>query len=182
MGECKQLLPLGDRPAVVHSLEAVIIAGIEEIIVVIGPEGEAVAEAVSRFPVTIARNHDPASDMAGSVRTGLREVDSAATGVFVALADHPLVQPETYRALLWHHLREPDTVLIPVFNGRRGHPTLFPRSLLEEIHRCPTLREVLASHPDRVQLVPVPDQGVALDMDTPEDYHKVTGIFAARQV
>lgn len=173
MGTCKQLLPVGDRPAVVRCLEAIVAARLEDIIVVVAPEGEAVAELVRPFPVTVVYNTTLDSDMAQSVRTGLAAIPGPATGVCVALADHPLARPETYQALLDCHAREPGGIHIPVYEGKRGHPTLFPRPVLEEITHLSTLRDVLTLHFGRVRLMAVPDPGVALDMDTPKEYRYI---------
>ncbi len=177
MGTSKQLLPVGDRPALVRCLEAIVAAGLEDIVVVVAPEGEAVAEVVRPFLVTVVCNRTPGSDMAQSVRTGLTVIDDAVTGVCVALADHPLVRPQTYRTLLDCHVREPGGIHIPVHGERRGHPTLFPRPVLEEIARHSTLRDVLAFHFGRIRPVAVPDPGVILDMDTPEEYCHVLEQF-----
>jgi molybdenum cofactor cytidylyltransferase len=177
MGTCKQLLPVGDKPAVVCCLEAIVAAGLEDIVVVVAPAGEAVAELVRPFPVTVVCNEHTDSDMVQSVRAGVAAISAAVTGVCIALADHPLVRPETYRALLQRHAREPEAILIPVHGGRRGHPTLFPRALLEEIDRLPTLREIVSDHAERVRLVAVPDPGVALDMDTPAEYRLILERF-----
>jgi CTP:molybdopterin cytidylyltransferase MocA len=173
MGTCKQLLPVGDRTAVARCLETIVAAGLEDIIVVVGAGSEEVVELVRPFPVTVVRNRSPDSDMAQSVRTGLAAVADSATGVCVALADHPLVRPETYRTLLQCHAREPGGIHIPVHGERRGHPTLFPRPVLEEIAILPTLRDVLALHFGRVRTTAVPDPGVVLDMDTPEEYCQI---------
>jgi CTP:molybdopterin cytidylyltransferase MocA len=173
MGTSKQLLPVGDRPAVVRCLEAIIAAGVRDITVVVAPAADAGVELIRPFPVAVVRNEHPGSDMAQSVRTGLTALSPAVTGVCVALADHPLVRPETYRTLIERHAREPEAILIPAHGDRRGHPTLFPRPLLEEINRLPTLRDILAVHTGRVRLVAVPDPGVALDMDTPAEYRQL---------
>lgn len=177
MGTSKQLLPVGDKPAVVRCLEAIVAAGLEDIVVVVAPAGEAVGELVRPFPVTVVSNEHADSDMAQSVRAGVAAISAAVTGVCIALADHPLVSPETYRTLLQHHAREPEAILIPVHAGRRGHPTLFPRPVLEEISFLPTLRDVLARHFGRVLPMAVSDPGVVLDMDTPEEYFHVLERF-----
>ena len=61
----------------------------------------------------------------------------------------------------------------PTFQDRRGHPTLFPKALLAEIYQGFNLREIIGRHPDKVTLLPVEDEGVVLDMDTPEDYREI---------
>ncbi len=177
MGTSKQLLPVGDRPAVVRCLETIVAAAVEDIVMVVAPDGEAVVDLVTPFSVTIARNEQPDSDMAQSVRAGLSAISPEATGVCIALADHPLVRPETYRTLLDCHAREPGGIHIPVHGGRRGHPTIFPRPVLEEIAFLPTLRDIIEAHFGRVRSVEVPDPGVALDMDTPEEYRRILERF-----
>jgi molybdenum cofactor cytidylyltransferase len=74
MGRCKQLLPLAGKPLVRHCLEALIRAGLQDIIVVLGPKGREIAQVIHDLPVTMVENNGPASDMAGSVRIGLAAV------------------------------------------------------------------------------------------------------------
>src|SRR5512138_1846744 len=88
MGTCKQLLPLPDRPAVLRCVEGIAAAGIDDLVVVLGPEGEEVRNALRGAPVRFALNDDPESDMAGSVRVGLAAVDRSRSAVFVCLCDH----------------------------------------------------------------------------------------------
>ena len=170
MGVCKQLLQLADRPAVAHCLDTLLAANIKEIVAVVSPDAEDVAAAVSRYPVVVAVNETGSCDMADSVRTGLAHLSPNATGILVALADHPLVRPATVKALADLHGQEPDAILIPVHDGAKGHPTLFPVSLLQDLRQVATLRDVIGRHRDKVRLVPVADEGVVMDMDVWEDY------------
>ena len=170
MGRCKQLLPLPDRPAVVRCVETLLAAGVDDVVVVIGPEGAPVADAVACLPVSIARNPEPVSDMAGSVRAGLAAADPAAAALFVCLCDHPLVTPATLAAMHRHWLVRPESIVIPRCGGRNGHPTLLPRRILAKIDRLPTLRDVIAGHRDRVSFLDLDDPGTVMDMDTWEDY------------
>ena len=173
MGRCKQLLPLEGRPAVVRCLENIIAAGISDITVVVGPAGDEVVLAIAHLPVTVARNGMVGSDMAQSVRTGLESFDSAVGGVLVCLADHPLVTPETFRRLAEEHRTSPGAILIPLYNGRKGHPTLFPRPVIDELSARATLRDVIGVHPERIKLLSVDDPAVVEDMDTPADYQRI---------
>ena len=177
MGVCKQLLQLADRPAVAHCIDTLTAAGIGEVVVVVGSRGDAVAAAVAGYPVTVAVNAGEECEMADSVRTGLAHLPPGATAVVVALADHPLVRADTVRALTELHRQEPDAIVIPVHDGAKGHPTLFPRAIIGEIATLPTLREVIARHREKVRLVPVSDEGVVLDMDVWEDYLAIAERF-----
>ena len=172
MGRPKPLLPVGDRPSVVRCLEALRHAGVGDIVVVVaaGAVGEAVARAVTLLGATIATNPDAGSDMAGSIRVALATANTSASGVLIALCDHPLVASGTVSALCAEHALHPDAILVPVYEGRKGHPTLFPRAILGEIAVLPTLRDVVRKDPARVREIVVGDEGVVLEMDTPEEY------------
>ena len=170
MGTSKQLLPLADKPVIHHSLYALLATQAHPIVVVLGPGGESVQEAIAPFSVTIAWNRDPEGDMAGSVRAGLALLPPDCTGVLIHLVDHPLVSSATMQALCAAHQATPQSIIIPTCNGRQGHPTLFPRTILDELTPSAILRDIVRKDPARVQRVPVEDEGIFLDMDTPADY------------
>lgn len=173
MGAVKQLLPVDNRPAVIRCMESIINAGVDDVIVVVNPEGNEVVRALKEFPVTIAVNDLSECDMAASVRVGLNVIDSSSTGIFVCLSDHPLVASATLNAMGGEHNASPDAIIIPMFQGRRGHPTLFPRFILEEVKKHSTLRDVIGSYKDKIFFFNVADEGVVIDMDTPEEYQKI---------
>jgi molybdenum cofactor cytidylyltransferase len=169
MGKLKQLLPLADKSAVRHCLDAIISSGIADITVVIGPEHEALREEINGLPVRIAVNEKAGSEMAESVRAGLTSSPSV-TGVLVCLADHPLVSADTLRTLVGAHTGRPDKIVIPSFQGRRGHPCLFSADAARSVFSGMNLRQIIAADPSRIEYVGVDDEGVVLDMDTEEDY------------
>jgi molybdenum cofactor cytidylyltransferase len=173
MGAPKPLLPIQGRPAVVRCLESLRNSGIAEIVLVVNPEGGDIVDAAKDIPARVAVNELPGSDMAASVRAGLELVNRFAAGVLVCLCDHPLIRPETLESMILAHSRMPGTIIIPVYHGRKGHPTLFPRFVLEDLAKVATLRDVIGQHSAKITLLDVDDEGVILDMDTPEDYRKI---------
>jgi CTP:molybdopterin cytidylyltransferase MocA len=178
MGSCKQLLDLGGKTLLARCLETILAGGISEIVVVVGTEGELVAAEAGRFPIRIAANHDPAGDMASSVRTGRDALPSAASGVIIALCDFPLLQPSTVATLREVHETEPGRIIIPTHAGQRGHPILFPRTILEELREGLTLRDLIRRDPDRLCCIEVNDPGILFDMDTPEDYQRLSRLLS----
>lgn len=182
MGKPKQLLPLGDRPVVVRCLESLKGAGIDDIVVVVGPDGDSAGEevkaVVEAFPVKVVRNETPGADMSQSLRAGLAKVDPAASGVFVCLADQPLVKAETLVNLSLRHVERPGMIIVPVYCGKKGHPPLLPREIAAEIYSLPTLRDLMVKHSGRLYRLEVPDEGVLLDMDTWEDYQRMLERFS----
>ncbi len=178
MGRSKPLLPLGDRTVIAHCIESIRQAGIGTVIVVTGPEGNDIRDAVRDLPVTLVINPLPGSEMVDSVRAGLAETGHA-EGIFVCLSDYPLVSPETYSAMLSAFREGPGRIVIPQYHGRKGHPVLFPREVLREVTTAATLRGIIANHPDDVHIVDVTDEGTLIDMDTPQDYWNILLRFHA---
>jgi CTP:molybdopterin cytidylyltransferase MocA len=151
-------------------LDVILQAGLRDVVVVTGANSTAVAEVIRDLPVRIVCNDRPGSEMIDSVRTGLRAALPGTAAVLLCLADHPLVLPATVVRIRDEGASFPDRIIVPVHQGRRGHPTLFPRPLINEVLSGGTLRDVLRVHACALRFVEVDDAGVVLDLDTPEDY------------
>ncbi|OGW39889.1 MAG: hypothetical protein A2X58_01560 [Nitrospirae bacterium GWC2_56_14] len=180
MGTSKQLLRLGNKTVIRHCVDTLAAAGIEQVVVVTGTQHDACAQELEGTGVRIVRNEAQGSQMANSVRLGLRALDETSSGVIVCLVDHPLVTPGTYQAIIDAHARSPEKIIIPAFQGKRGHPSLFPFDLISELFFLPTLRDLIRENNGQVLMVEVPDEGAVLDMDTREDYLVIAEKFAKR--
>lgn len=176
MGTAKQLLAVRGKPAIRLCVEALQAGGLHHPVVVLGSRREECEAALAGLSVTFAVNDDPKSEMAESVRIGLRAAASSATGILICLCDHPLVAPSTYKEVSTAHLHCAEKIIIPVHKGRRGHPTLFPRSLLEGIYAGLTMRDIIQRNDDRVTHVALDDEGILLDMDTVHDYTRLCAL------
>ena len=173
MGCCKQLLPLADKPVIRWCLDGLLAGGVDDIVVVLGPTGRKGGEAIAGYPLTIAWNPDPGSDMAGSVKAGLKALPDRTTSVLILPVDHPLVSPQTIQAMVKSHLEAPGRITIPVCRGRKGHPVILPRPVAEELFTLPTLREVVRKEHGRVRLLEVDDEGVLANLNTPGDLREI---------
>ena len=175
MGSCKPLLPLGDETVIERCLNTLHQGGVSEIIVVVSIHGEEVSRAARKHPVRIVANPDESGDMASSIRAGRDAATEDTSGIIVALCDYPLVMPGTVQALIDRHATHPDCIITPTCNGRRGHPLLPPRFILEKLTAGNTLRDVIKRNAVRIREIPLEDNGILIDMDTPEDYRTVCG-------
>ena len=180
MGCCKPLLLLGDKPAIRWCLDSLAGAGLDEVVVVLGTNGEEIAENIAALPVTLAWNRAADSDMAGSVKIGLEQASRESSAFLIFPVDYPLVAPATIRRLLAEQDRYRDDIIIPTHQGRKGHPVLFPRPILEELARFSTLREIIRHHPQRQRMLAVADEAVLLEMDTPAEYRQLQTWMAQR--
>lgn len=176
MGRIKQLLPLGNKPVISHCLDTLITAEISDIVVVLGPHRTEILRFLGALPdqVKIAYNDIPGSEMAESVRIGLGVANASSSGLLVCLSDHPMVSRETIKSLSGLHGQDPDKIIIPLCRGARGHPTLFPARMIREVLTGHTLREITSRHQEKVRYLELQDEGVILDLDTVEDYKKLS--------
>jgi len=177
MGKLKQLLPLGGKPVIMHCLDTIIESGITDIVVVLNPVGKEIEGAVRHLPLTIVFNNNPSSEMAESVRIGLKSVHDESSGILICLSDYPLITSDTLKILVTWHEKEPDKIIIPVYRNKKGHPTLFPKQFGEEISHGFTLREIVHKDKRRIQFVEVQDEGILYDMDTEDDYKIITHVY-----
>lgn len=172
MGFPKPLLTIGSTTFVAHTA-AVMLAAVDRLIVVTGAHRERVEIAIPPGPrIMIVHNPDWPRGQLSSIRAGLGAVSPDSDAVVVHLADHPLVKPETVRAMTAVYQRTLKPIVIARHQGRRGHPVLFARSIFKELFTAPEdrgARMVVNADPERVVYVDVDDPGVVLDLDTPAD-------------
>ena len=104
-----------------------------------------------------------------SIQAGL----AAAGGdvVLVLPADMPFVGAGTVSSVA-AHAAVTDAVVVPVHDGRRGHPIAIPRALcdrLVDVAPTTTLKEALAASGAAIVAIDGPDAGVLRDVDVPDD-------------
>jgi molybdenum cofactor cytidylyltransferase len=177
MGQPKALLPLQGKPAILHCLTPLWHGSVSEIIVVLGGGSEPAAAHLKDMSLKILYNTLPNAEMVKSVRIGLQALAPQCQAVLICLVDHPLVQADTIKQIVAAGLEQPGRIIIPTFQGRRGHPTLFPKTLLTETYQGFNLQEIIGRHADQVVLLPVSDEGVVLEMDTPAEYQALCQRF-----
>jgi hypothetical protein len=89
MAQLKQLLPIKNKPVILHCIDAIIASGIDDIIAVVKDDSEALIKLLNGLPLRIVFNRNAESEMAESVRIGLHAAKASSTGVMVCLSDHP---------------------------------------------------------------------------------------------
>jgi len=69
-------------------------------------------------------------------------------------------------------------IVVPSYQGKRGHPVLFSSSLFSELLNAPLdqgAKWVVHAHGGETLEIPTEDEGVIIDLDTPEEYRKRLG-------
>ena len=181
MGEHKPLMDLGGQTIVERMVALYRQAGVVDIRVVTGHRAEAVRSALSNHPVTEVHNSDYESGMFSSVLAGIGSLPATTRAFFVHPVDIPLVRPHTLSRLMDASHQASSTIVYPVFNDRRGHPPLIHRKLEDAVAAHDArggLRALLERFDSTAMDIQVADEGVLLDLDTPEDYQRLSARLA----
>lgn len=173
MGAFKPLLPFGERTVIESCIENLRAGGVNEIVVVIGHRAGELRERLAHLPVNFAVNADHESEMSVSIARGVEQVSGAASAIFVALVDQPAIAPTVIRSLIEEQQRTGAQLIVPVYEGRGGHPVLLARELSAELLHLDSqrgLRALFDARRAEVVRVAVDCPYIARDMDTWEDY------------
>ncbi len=173
MGAFKPLLPLGGSTVIERAVGSFVQAGVRDVRVVLGHKAEALHPILGRLGVRPILHANYEAGMFSSVVAGVSSLDADTAGFFVLPVDTPLVKPRTIRALSQAFQATRSRIIYPCFLQQRGHPPLIPASYIPEIltwARPGGLRALLDEHRDASIDLEVADQGILLDLDTPEDY------------
>ncbi|MFZ1991555.1 MAG: molybdopterin-binding/glycosyltransferase family 2 protein [Alphaproteobacteria bacterium] len=172
MGRNKLLEMFHGKPLVRHAAEALAAAPLARRIVVVGHDASQVEAAIAGLPVEFVGAPNYAEGMSQSLRTGLQALDGDADAVLVMLGDMPALSvSHIERLLAAYDPEEGRTICVPVFNGRRGNPVLFGSEYFKDLMAIEGDmggRAIIESNRDAVAEVPMPDDAVLKDVDTPE--------------
>lgn len=179
MGRPKALVPLGNGHTFLTRILATFRqAGVDDLVVVLGQEAEAIRAAVGpreasvRFVVNEAYERGQLS----SLLAGLRVVDRpGVSAALVTLVDVPLMTADTIRAVIDRYRSAGVPVVRPVRGDEHGHPVLVARVLFDALRSADPAtgaKSVVRAHASPAGDIEVDDDGAFFDIDTPADYER----------
>lgn len=186
MGAFKPLLPINGKPMIVHTADVFSEAGITDLFVVVGNQGDAVISALSEKHAHFLWNHDfDKTEMLASVQIGLRAIlqEGGFDSAFFLPGDMPAVSPSVLLELMSLLSGGDYDVVFPSSGTRRLHPPLVAASCFEPIISYSGedgLRGAFRETNCRIGYVLSSEPGLTIDVDTPEDYARVQQHFSNR--
>lgn len=174
MKRFKPLLPLGEKTIIERVVRTLKDAGIENIVLVTGYQADEIEHLLADQNITFIRNGQYAdTQMFESVKIGMHALAGKCGRFFFLPGDIPLFRPHTLTVLLDVMKNSNADVVSPVYSGKRGHPALVSQGMIQKIldySGGAGLKGALASLECTKVDVSVPDPGILMDADTPEDY------------
>lgn len=172
MQDFKQLMKIGELTMAERVVTTITQAGVNDIVVVTGYRAEEVEAELSKFGVAFVRNEDyQNTQMFESAKLGLNYLLGTCDRVLFTPVDIPFFSIDTVKRLL----DEEGDILIPVYEGRGGHPICFSASLIPRILEYNGERGLKGAIDSLrsqcvFKLVETDDPGMIMDADTKEDF------------
>jgi molybdenum cofactor cytidylyltransferase len=178
MGVDKLSLPWGRRTILEHCFETLLRSEVEELVVVLGIRNKEVKNLFQGRKVKVVINPHSKRGMSTSIRKGLQAIHPSSDGILIALGDQLFLKTRTINALLRAFGQGKGGIVVPSFQGKKGHPVIFHRRYKRELLNLKGDvggRSIIERHPEDVRVVPVKSIGVVKDVDTWQDYIKSSG-------
>jgi molybdenum cofactor cytidylyltransferase len=182
MGSNKLLLPIAGRTVIEHVVRGLVEGGVQHVVVVTLPHTNDVARAAETAGAEVCRLPQQTAEMRETLEHGLRWLEDhhqpRLDDVWLlAPADHPAIDAKIIRELCGHYPNDQQrTIVAPICGGKRGHPALLAWHHVWGLRQHPPnqgLDTYLRQHADQILEVPIDNDSILKDLDTPEDYERL---------
>ena len=178
MGSPKALLPYQGRPFLEHLLEIAVHPKIGVRRVVLGAHAEPIARETNLHGDEVVINDEWKKGQLSSVQAAIRSLPAGTDGLLLCLIDHPLISKNLVSDLIEQFYAKHARIVVPVYEGRRGHPVIFAADLYDELLRAPMekgARAVIWAHASELVEVSTSEEGCVLNLNDPETLHRAIG-------
>lgn len=184
MGRPKLTLAVGGVSLIARVVAALRAGGADRVVVVAPPRdapgsSELIADAEGQGGEVVVLDRATA-EMRATFERGLDHLDQGArpSGLLLCPGDSPGLSAALVERVVQGFQKQPDRIIVPTYEGRRGHPVALPWRLAVEVRRLPVgfgVNALIAAHADRVVSLDLGDPNALADMDTPDDYARWSG-------
>ncbi len=173
----KLLLPYNGKTIIETVVENAARLVNSNIMVVLGSHREQILEQIVNYQVNVCVNENYMDGMLSSAICGFRALPASAKAALIFLGDQPQIPSHVAGLVIETWLQSKKGIVMPVFNGRRGHPVLIETRYKTEIEKLDpnkglrTLSEIFKDDVIEVEC-DVPE--ILRDIDTPEEYEEIS--------
>ena len=179
MGEPKPLLRFKDKTFLEQIVSVLKLSDADRITVVLGADAETVKKSVDLSGLSVVINTDYRRGQLSSLIAAINDTPKETEAILVCLGDAPFLTTNIVNSIIRKFRETNSPIIVPVFERRRGHPTLFSRALFNELLNAPEqegARYVLYSNEDKVLELKTAESAILVSIDTPADYRSHFGI------
>jgi molybdenum cofactor cytidylyltransferase len=175
LGFNKLTLKINGESVLRKAVASFISAGLGKIFVVTGIQSQNIRKELVGCVVEFIENKDCVFGMSTSVRASLPFI-TYEEGVFFHLGDKPFLEKNIISRMVDTYRENRKKIIVPIFNGEKGHPVLMDVGLYREEIRSlegdKGLREIIEKHAGDVIFIRG-NEGALFDIDTIEDVERL---------
>ena len=177
MGSPKALLDYQGRPFLQHLLDVSHHPRVGVRRVVLGVHAEPISKAIQLSPDEVVINADWEKGQLSSIQAALRSLPAGTDGILLCLIDHPLITAALVSDLISCFYESRPPIVLPVFDGRRGHPVIFSSKVYPELESAALevgARAVVWAHKHDICEFHTNEEGCVLNLNDPETFDRIT--------
>lgn len=169
----KLLLPFNGKTIIENVIENVVKVVSSNVMVVLGSHSEEIQSLIENRNVQYCINENYLNGMLSSAICGFRALPLNAKAALVFLGDQPQIPPQATNLVINAWKKSGNGIIMPTFNGRRGHPVLIEthyKSEIEKLNPERGLKTLSEKYKDDVFEIECEIPEILRDIDTPEEY------------
>ena len=160
-------------PLINHSVENILSSSIDEIIIVLGYEKEAIKNLIKKNnKIKFIFNKNFETGIASSIKAGINNLSEKAEAFFICLGDMPIINKNVYNKLI--DSRKNKEIVAPTFNGIRGNPILFSKKMktqIMEIEGDYGAKKILDKNKSEIKFVKISGKNFNKDFNTIQNFN-----------
>jgi molybdenum cofactor cytidylyltransferase len=169
----KLILNVGGVPIIESVIRAVKFSHIDEVLIIY--QNDKIKEIAEKYSIKTVYNERAYEGQSAAIKTGIQSTHPDTDGFMFLVGDQPYLNSNTINKLIDTFKREKQTIVVPVYAGKRGNPVIFPSKLREDLLNitgdCGG-RVIIDRMTDSVKLVNINKSIVGIDINTEDEYGK----------
>lgn len=173
----KQLLPFRGETLLRRIARESLASRCRPVVVVLSDEADEFRSELNDLDVCIVGNSDWKQGMGSSVKAGLEkllEIKKPLDGVVITVCDQPFVTAETINELVETYEKTKALIVASEYQSTRGVPALFGKELFSQLQNLKSGGAKQIIDQFRAETVSLPFPNGAIDVDTPDDYERLS--------
>ncbi len=176
MGRPKQLLQVGGKSLLQHSIQVALQANVDPVILVTGAQAGLIEGEIHDAKINIVENVEWEEGLASSIRCGINALLEIAPDVEQAICmvcDQPFVSASLLNELIDASVNTGSEIVACAYGNTVGTPVLFSKNYFPELLQLQGdggAKKILKKYGDAVGTISFPEGNV--DIDTPQDYEE----------
>lgn len=137
---------------------------------------EKIREIGLKYGINTVYNSCPEKGQSESMKIGINASTSKTKAFMFMVGDQPLLDFQTINILIDHFNSSNSEIVVPIFNKKRGNPTVFSSKFKKELLKVEGDkggRTIIEKNINQVKFVNIENTKAGLDIDTWDEYLRV---------